>query len=65
MPSTNAERDIERAEGLRKLATRAKSVSAKNELNRAADRFEIRGAKKASRLGIRRRKRATPAFTVR
>ncbi len=57
MPETAAERDIERAEGLRKLATRAKSASAKADLNRAADRLEKRGAAKAGRLGRRRRKK--------
>jgi len=62
MPTPTAERDIERAEGLRKLATRVKSVGAKAELNRAADRLEASGARSASKLGRRRRKR--PRNTV-
>lgn len=60
MPETAAERDIERAEGLRKLATRAKYPSAKSKLNAAADRLEYRGATKAGKLGRRRRKVAIP-----
>ena len=62
MPTPSAERDLERAEGLRKLATRAKSPSAKAEFNRAADRFEARGASKAGKLGRRPRKRAARAL---
>jgi len=62
MPTPAAERDIERAEGLRKLATRAKSPAAKAELNRAADRFEDRGARKASKLGRRARRKAPRAL---
>ncbi len=62
MPTPAAERDIERAEGLRKLGTRAKSAAAKAEFNRAADRLEARGARSASKLG-RLRKKST--FTPR
>jgi len=60
MPVTSAERDIIRAEDFRKLATRTKSRTAKADLNSAADRLEERGAKKASRIGRRRRKASVP-----
>ena len=62
MPTPAAERDIERAEGLRKLATRAKSAAAKAEFNRAADRLETRGARSASKLGRRRRRTSARAL---
>lgn len=65
MPTTNAERDIERAEGLRQLAKRTKSEKAKRELGKAADRFEERGAAKASKLGRLRRKSSKPASSLR
>lgn len=55
MPTPAAERDIERAEGLRKLAKRAQSASAKSAFNRAADRLEDRGARSANKLGKRHR----------
>jgi len=58
MPTSSAERDLQRAEDLRKLATRAKSPSAKSDFNAAADRLEQRGARKANKLGRRRRARA-------
>lgn len=62
MANTSAEKDLNRARDLRKLAKNMKSTGAKSEFEDAADRLELRAAKKVKSLGKKRRKRAP--FTV-
>lgn len=56
MPQTNAERDMQRASELRKLAKEAVNGKAKADFNEAADRLERRAARKAKALGRTKRK---------
>lgn len=54
---TSAERDLERAADLRKMAKSASSGKAKQDFEKAAERMERRAARKASKLATGRRTR--------
>lgn len=69
---TSAERDLERAADLRKMAKGAASPKAKQDFAKAAERMERRAAKKASKLASTRKRtpsgasaRARPIVDVR
>ena len=57
MGYSTGERDIQRANDLRKQAKTVQSESAKRTIQRAADRLESRGAAKLGRIGRRRARR--------
>lgn len=56
--NTGAQKDFASAKQLRKEATGVKNAAARQDLLDAADRLELRGAKKARKIGRKRRKSA-------
>jgi len=54
--NTSATKDFQDAKNLRNEAKTVQNVSAKQALMSAADRLELRGARKANRIGRKRRK---------
>lgn len=58
MGYSTGERDIERAQDLRKQSKTVHSPSAKRVIERAADRLEARGAGKLGRIGRKRTHKA-------
>ena len=63
MAFISALNDLRRAKELRELSKTVKSPGAKDQLERAAQRMETRGATKASKLG-KRSKRVSRAKLV-
>jgi len=54
--NTSAQKDFQDAKQLRNDAKTVQNPSAKQALLNAADRLEIRGSKKANKIGRKRRK---------
>ncbi len=63
--NTSAAKDFQDAKQLRNDAKTIQNQSAKQAILNAADRLELRGAKKANRIGRKRRKPTSTAATRR